>query len=247
MSGYLRQELRELELLDEITRLKCEGRLPQQVTGLYRRRLIRNYCLWKGNNADPEHLHPAARHSKGQDPGIPEDIEYDQWRPSGAESKKRRRPSISNADVPERLPKKQRNKLVDLSPESTVVPVGSSRGLTGLGDEPVGLIWDSVNYSCGYDTVFTVLANVWSEKSDVWSRRFRSYSLMLFQLSGNLSECVAGSLTFEECRNRVRSRMHSLRPNDFPYGPRGTSMDLVSLALVPKDTYASKKAVCDRC
>ncbi|KAJ7077796.1 hypothetical protein C8R44DRAFT_549811, partial [Mycena epipterygia] len=40
MSGYLRQELRELEILDEITRLRCEGTLPRSVTGLYRRRLI---------------------------------------------------------------------------------------------------------------------------------------------------------------------------------------------------------------
>ncbi|KAJ6528834.1 hypothetical protein B0H19DRAFT_894291, partial [Mycena capillaripes] len=40
MSGYLRQELRELEILDEITKLRFEGRLPRSVTGLYRRRLI---------------------------------------------------------------------------------------------------------------------------------------------------------------------------------------------------------------
>ncbi|KAJ6522021.1 hypothetical protein B0H19DRAFT_901105, partial [Mycena capillaripes] len=40
MSGYLRQELRELEILDEITKLRFEGRLPRCVTGIYRRRLI---------------------------------------------------------------------------------------------------------------------------------------------------------------------------------------------------------------
>ncbi|KAJ7681427.1 hypothetical protein B0H17DRAFT_906413, partial [Mycena rosella] len=40
ISGYLRQELRELEILDELTRLRCEGLLPPSVTGLYRRQLI---------------------------------------------------------------------------------------------------------------------------------------------------------------------------------------------------------------
>ncbi|KAJ7461248.1 hypothetical protein FB451DRAFT_1019526, partial [Mycena latifolia] len=40
ISGHLRQELRELEVLDEITRLRCAGLLPPSVTGLYRRRLI---------------------------------------------------------------------------------------------------------------------------------------------------------------------------------------------------------------
>ncbi|KAJ7642476.1 hypothetical protein DFH06DRAFT_959883, partial [Mycena polygramma] len=106
---------------------------------------------------------------------------------------------------------------------------------------------DSVDYSCGYDTVFTVLANVWSEKSDVWGRRFKSYSSLLFQLSASLLEWRTGALTLEGCRDRMRSRMYRLKPADFPYGARGTSMDLVSLALVPKDSYAVKKAVCDRC
>ncbi|KAJ7710800.1 hypothetical protein B0H17DRAFT_914517 [Mycena rosella] len=41
ISGYLRQELRELEILDEITRFRCEGLLPPSVTCLYRRLLIR--------------------------------------------------------------------------------------------------------------------------------------------------------------------------------------------------------------
>ncbi|KAJ7805136.1 hypothetical protein B0H13DRAFT_1515753, partial [Mycena leptocephala] len=40
MNGYLRQELGELEVLDEITRLRYEGKLPRAVTGLYRRRLL---------------------------------------------------------------------------------------------------------------------------------------------------------------------------------------------------------------
>ncbi|KAJ7840443.1 hypothetical protein B0H13DRAFT_1649692, partial [Mycena leptocephala] len=38
ISGHLRQEFRELELLDEITRLRHEGRLPRRVTGIYRHR-----------------------------------------------------------------------------------------------------------------------------------------------------------------------------------------------------------------
>ncbi|KAJ6447583.1 hypothetical protein C8R45DRAFT_777012, partial [Mycena sanguinolenta] len=40
MSRYLRQELRELEILDEITRLKFDNKLPPHVNGIYRRNLI---------------------------------------------------------------------------------------------------------------------------------------------------------------------------------------------------------------
>ncbi|KAJ7155807.1 hypothetical protein C8R46DRAFT_847633, partial [Mycena filopes] len=56
MSGYLRQELRELEILDEITKLRYEGNLPRSVTGLYRRRLIRSFYAWKSNHRDPAHF-----------------------------------------------------------------------------------------------------------------------------------------------------------------------------------------------
>jgi hypothetical protein len=53
ISKHLRQEFRELELLDEITRLRNEGRSPRRVTGIYRGQLLPSYCAWKGNSADP--------------------------------------------------------------------------------------------------------------------------------------------------------------------------------------------------
>ncbi|KAJ7715110.1 hypothetical protein B0H16DRAFT_1261911, partial [Mycena metata] len=40
MTGHLRQELRELEILDEITTLRVEGKLPVSVAGIYRRHLL---------------------------------------------------------------------------------------------------------------------------------------------------------------------------------------------------------------
>ncbi|KAJ7939700.1 hypothetical protein B0H13DRAFT_1539107, partial [Mycena leptocephala] len=40
ISGYLRQEFRELELLDEITKLRHEGNLPRTVSGIYRGQLL---------------------------------------------------------------------------------------------------------------------------------------------------------------------------------------------------------------
>ncbi|KAJ6586607.1 hypothetical protein B0H10DRAFT_1643264, partial [Mycena sp. CBHHK59/15] len=51
----------ELEILDEITKLCFEGRLPQAVTGLHRRRLIQSFYAWKTNHRGPSHFHPAMR------------------------------------------------------------------------------------------------------------------------------------------------------------------------------------------
>jgi hypothetical protein len=57
---YLRQELRELEILDDITRLRFEGVLPKHVTGLYRIPLLRSYQAWNGANCELASLHGAS-------------------------------------------------------------------------------------------------------------------------------------------------------------------------------------------
>ena len=59
VNGFLRQEFRELEILDEITRLRYEGYLPPQITGVNRRDLLIKYQNWKGGNYQPIHLHHA--------------------------------------------------------------------------------------------------------------------------------------------------------------------------------------------
>jgi hypothetical protein len=49
--GYLWQEFRELELLNEITRLRYEGELPSHVKGINRREMIYTYRAWKGDES----------------------------------------------------------------------------------------------------------------------------------------------------------------------------------------------------
>ena len=62
-SGYLRQEFHELELLDEITKLRYEGKLPDHIQGKFRNPLIRAYQTWKGTSYIPDLTHPALKWS----------------------------------------------------------------------------------------------------------------------------------------------------------------------------------------
>jgi hypothetical protein len=57
-SGYFRQEFCELELLDEITNLRYEGKLPDHIEGNLRNSLIRAYQKWKGTDYVPPLIHP---------------------------------------------------------------------------------------------------------------------------------------------------------------------------------------------
>ena len=62
-SGHLRQEFRELELLDEITRLRYENQLPEFITGNRHNTIIRQFQQWKGAKYVPRNVHPSIRWS----------------------------------------------------------------------------------------------------------------------------------------------------------------------------------------
>ena len=38
---------------------------------------------------------------------------------------------------------------------------------------PSGLVWDGANHSCAYDALFTVLYDIWSNDTNIWTRRFK--------------------------------------------------------------------------
>ena len=64
-SGALRQEFRELELLDDITALQFDDKLPTKIAMADRRNtLIKLFTEWKGEKYMPSKMHPAIRWSK---------------------------------------------------------------------------------------------------------------------------------------------------------------------------------------
>jgi len=63
-SGALRQEFRELELLNEITRLHHSRKLPLTITGDTRINLIVAFREWKGEQYVPQNVHPSIKWSK---------------------------------------------------------------------------------------------------------------------------------------------------------------------------------------
>ena len=60
-SGALRQEFRELEMLDDITTLRYNGKLPSSVVGICRNDLISVFRLLKGEKYVPSKVHQAIR------------------------------------------------------------------------------------------------------------------------------------------------------------------------------------------
>lgn len=77
-SGQLRREYRELEMLDDITRLRFEGKLPSTVLGSTRNVLIESYLAWKGINYTPSNIHESLKWSN-EDPYIIDSEPYVPW------------------------------------------------------------------------------------------------------------------------------------------------------------------------
>ena len=62
-SGYLRQEFHEHKILDDLTRLAYENKLPVFIQGNTCNTLIRQYQLWKGEHFVPEKVDVALKWS----------------------------------------------------------------------------------------------------------------------------------------------------------------------------------------
>ena len=178
-SGALRQEFRELELLDNITTLIFNEKLPRKVTmGDRRNILIDQFREYKGKSYIPSSVHPAIRWSK-TDPFL-EWQECVDWRvinskTDGIKANLNLPPHTdetlaSTPDVVSRLQgivSPAKRKLSYIVPDVKKPKIKKLK-FTHLPDDPsnsirlnipLGTRWQ--NNSCAYDAVITVLFNIW--------------------------------------------------------------------------------------
>jgi hypothetical protein len=241
MTGYLRQEFRELELLDEITRLRFTNQLPAHVTGIYRGRLLQSYRAWKKTTADPPHFHNSIKYNPVKDK-VQDNIVYDQWRPSVSEkdkdvtatSKKRRvdtLPGNPNAKRA-RLPTTPANSLA--APNNAPVPILN----------PPGLIWDSRNYSCAYDSLFVPLSFILQDDPVAWRVKFSNMHPLLGLWILSLQQTPNSP---ETARDNVRQILNFRNPEQFPVGPQGLRLDDLYMAVTNRLSYANSVRTCPSC
>jgi hypothetical protein len=192
-SGALRQEFRELELLDNITTLIFNEKLPRKVTmGDRRNILIDQFREYKGKNYIPSSMHPAIRWSKS-DPFL-EWQECVDWRviDSKTDGVNANLPPHTNetlASTPDVVSRLQgivspaKRKLSYIVPEVKKPKIKKIK-FRRLPDDidsddsslpiqlniPLGTRWQ--NNSCAYDAVITVLFNIWRgdaiSETDSW-------------------------------------------------------------------------------
>ena len=109
---------------------------------------------------------------------------------------------------------------------------------------PLGLKWDGKNYSCGYDSFFTIIYNIW--KDNVAQNLLKCSSLMdlLFKKFANV---VQGTLTFEGAQDHVQILLNNFDQLEFPMGKQGVAVTSLVSKLMGSTAFGSVISVCEVC
>jgi len=108
--------------------------------------------------------------------------------------------------------------------------------LSGSSD-PLGLIWDCDNYSCAYDSLFTVLPvyNIWTDVPNLWSDHFDNVSGYLSMLSEGFLLLKNASISFEAARDTVRLELQHLDSTEYPMGTAFTCLAALTHRMMVKE------------
>ena len=226
-SGYLRQEFRELELMDEISRLRFEDQLPPSINGQLRNALIRQYQQFKGDSYVPEIVSDNLKWTKSDPMNILKVQSDSPW--ILLENNKKKVTDYVPAEGSKKIDKV--NKLKRKADNEIIVEdaIAAKRRRTTLesevhDDAPIGLIWDSQDHSCGYDSVFTILGDIWVYNPTMWTREFKLMSSFANKLGLSYQKVSLREINIESARNSVRNLLHNRNSVGFPYGPNGLDM-----------------------
>jgi hypothetical protein len=247
IKGDLRQEFRELEILDKITRLHFAGKLPGAVTGVYRRELLRSYKLCTGGKTltDAPHVHPVLRYNDTLDNNN-EITEYSEWMLSSKDQTKRKATADLDSSPTKKCAVHSREAEVGVLGHNAprhyeVELVGCHPRNRAL--SPLGLIWDHVNHSYAYDSLFTCLTQARVERSR-WLDVVGDTSPLMGVWDIGMSEWPTVP---EKARNNVHEILHFMNPREFPRGPVPIRLDPLFRAIANDKTYAAAVVFCDFC
>ena len=248
-SGYLRQEFRELELMDEISKLRFENNLPSVVNGHLRNPLIRQYQILKGDLYVPDN--------------VPDTLKWSQSDPMNILK--------VQTDTSWQLIEKFKEKTVNYVPAAGTIAVNDVTSVKRKADddfcndvmvnkrrrtnlnfsnqniEPVGLIWDSHNHSCAYDALFTILGDIWVYNPTMWTREFGKMSSFAKHLGLGFQKVSLKQKNIEDARNVVRNMLHQKDSAAFPYGTSGVDISELLIHMFTGKAIGNITFKCTNC
>ncbi len=247
----LKRELQSFEILAEITKLKAAGSLPANIHTSDRASAITSFRAWKGLAYVPERTHPALSWADDPNSFDPMPSRGVDWRMvTTAKTRKKvnngtKRKRNGEFVSPEVLTKRARivNNQQDATRDSVSLPESQSE----LG---IGFQWDALDYSCAYDSLFTVLLNIGIDH-DVLNEYYDEtpMSVYLQALLDGFSDIRQKTTIPEVVRNRVRDMLFAVDPDTFPRrGAVLTAVTEIFITLFTSEVpYAERCLRCSTC
>jgi hypothetical protein len=272
-NNFLRQEYRELELLDDISRLRYENELPDRVKGTTRNHLIFSYRQWKGEEFVPESVPINLRWSENDPFIVPEKadgallewgkfiiennnvnkaVENEQIKKIGGKAPSKKNSVLyTTALGTSPLSSLKRKKNIEQEEEATGPPKKKKRRLTVHNTQigPVGLIWDAQNYSCAYDSLLTIFFDIWLYDPQKWTAHFKNINRYMSFVSAGFKDVTGQKTQLENIRDIFRRELHTKYGDpEFPYGQKGTNLAiLLQYCLTPEHIPTKKLIYCKLC
>ncbi|KAJ7587637.1 hypothetical protein C8J56DRAFT_744997, partial [Mycena floridula] len=111
---------------------------------------------------------------------------------------------------------------------------------------PAGCKWDNVNWSCAFDSLFSILTDIWTYCPSVWAANFTAISPSLKLFSQNIIQVSRQNMTLEQARDNWRHNVKDPFGHDFPTGARGTNLiDVIQVMLTSSDTIGHAMTSCE--
>jgi hypothetical protein len=141
----------------------------------------------------------------------------------------------------------KKRKLQQVVSSSSIVKKRQKTSTIEL-NEPKGFIWDAQNWSCAYDSLFTILLAIWNEDPSSWKKRFNSINEILKILSLGFKRSKNHTTDLETVRNTIRHLLHQDKPEIFPYGQVGIAIsDLAHYIMKANEPMTSTCLKCMNC
>ncbi len=241
ISGALRQEFRELELLDDITDNHYRGKTTLLLGDNTRNSLIKAYREARGLFYVPPSAHKAIHWSK-KDPLLEPEIHNVSWHIVSSSDKKQNIPNEEIARItknevqtqkrdhdsimtpekqksttckvisPPRKIKRGPNSLDSIdSRESSINSQGSNFNVV-----PNGFAWS--DNSCAYDSVLTILFSIWASDNQPSEELFSGINSNLAKKLHQAFQNIANDNEFEKHRDIFRYTLENIDPRSHKFG-----------------------------
>src|SRR6204780_1543095 len=256
-TGYLREEFCELEILDEITKMRYKDTFPAKVQGSVKNSLIQSFQKWKWTTYGPPSTHKALKWTARDPLPLLSAVTDTPWQMISKDKKnkvvKDEAKGAQTSFMPAKgnIPFNIKCKLANEETSGTSKKQRTLRYHDTPASSPAGLLWYGDDYSCAYDALITVLYDTWTNNTNHWTKVFNSITQEhLKPLASGFKKYLMGvdDMSLEDIRDILRKRLHAKHPTEFPTGTAGASAaGLAAKIFDTRKILASASVECTQC